>query len=119
MRDMENVASKMKHRVTFQSEVLTSDGIGGNSISWTNFTTVWASIDSLSSHSGRSLNAEKNFAGGINEIKPVKITIRYISGISSNMRIMFDSRVFNIRSVVNVDEKNEILQIFAEEGVTS
>lgn len=118
MPDINELASKMRHRIIIQNQVLTPDGIGGNSVSWANFKTVWAHIDSLSGLSGRGLNAEKNFAGRLNEIKPMKITIRYTTGLSTEMRVLFDGRVFNIRSIINLDENNEMLQIYAEEGVS-
>lgn len=45
-------------------------------------------------------------------------TIRYTNGITSKMRIKFGTRLFNIRAVVNIDEKNELLELTAEEFVS-
>lgn len=119
MTKNKDFASQMRHRIVFQNEVLTSDGGGGSSLSWVNVVTVWSAIDNLSGLNGRNITNEKNFAGQIQDKESLKFTIRYTSGLTAKMRIAFGSRVFNIRSIVNVNEKNEILQILAEEGVVS
>ena len=48
-----------------------------------------------------------------------RITTRYRAGITAKMRIRFKSRLFNIRSVINVEEANRFLEIMAEEGVAT
>ncbi|MDA0780803.1 MAG: phage head closure protein [Rickettsiales bacterium] len=113
-----DIASQMRHVITFQSQVLTADNAGGNTIGWTDFMSVWAKIEDISKSGGRNLGAEKTFSGQLKNTRSYRITIRYISGVTTDMRVLFDSRVFNIRSVINVNERNEMLQIFAEEGVT-
>ena len=112
-----DIASKMRHKIIFQNEVLAADGAGGNAVSWSNFATVWAKIEDLGQLSARSINAEKGFAGQLQNECSYKITIRYLGGVTPKMRALFGSRVFNIRSVINVNEENEILLVFAEEGV--
>lgn len=117
MAQNQDIISQMRHRIILQNEVLAPDGGGGSSLIWTNVVTVWSAIDNLSGLSGRNINNEKNFAGQIQDKESLKFTIRYTSVITAKMRILFGSRVFNIRSIINVNEKNEILQIRAEEGV--
>ena len=117
MSNMSNLASKMRHRITIQEQVLTADGAGGNTASWTNYAVVWAYIADMSSLSGMNLRSEKNFAGQLQERTPYKITIRYLSGVMASMRVLYDGRIYNIRSINNVDEGNEVLIIYVEEGV--
>jgi SPP1 family predicted phage head-tail adaptor len=119
MSKYKDVASKMRHKITLQSQVLTPDTIGGNTVSWSNLTTVWAKLDNLSGSLGRNFNSEKSFAGQLQDKTFYKITIRYVSGIDTKMRILFENKALNIKSVINVDEKNEFLEIFAEEGVAT
>jgi len=44
-----------------------------------------------------------------------KIRMRYLSGVTADMRIEFGSRYFNVRSIINPDERNRMLDILAEE----
>jgi SPP1 family predicted phage head-tail adaptor len=46
-----------------------------------------------------------------------KITIRFRSGITAKMRIKFGTRMFNIRSVINIEERSRWIEIMADEGV--
>ena len=43
------------------------------------------------------------------------VLTRYFPGITTDMRISFRDCVFNIESVLNIDERNEQLQIVAVE----
>jgi len=45
-----------------------------------------------------------------------KIMMRYDSGITSDMRIVFGSRTLQIQHYRNLEERDEWLEIFAEEG---
>ncbi len=62
---------------------------------------------------------EKLFAGKIQAEISHKITIRYRSGISTSMRLLFDNRAFNIRAINNIHENNEILELLVDEGVAN
>jgi SPP1 family predicted phage head-tail adaptor len=44
-----------------------------------------------------------------------KIRIRYRSGIRSDMRVKFGTRYFNIISIINRDERNELIDMIADE----
>jgi len=113
MKIDKDIASKMRQRITFQSESTSSDSGGGSTLSWVSGDSVWAYIRPLSS---RSISAERVFAGQIEDRVIHLVTTRYLSGITPKMRILYGSRVFNIKSVVNVNEASELLQITAEEG---
>ncbi|MDE6055652.1 MAG: phage head closure protein [Lachnospiraceae bacterium] len=72
--------------------------------------TVWASVEPTR---GR----EYQEAQRIRPELTYKITTRYHKGISPDMFIKFKDRVFNIISVINVREKNEMLEIICTEKV--
>lgn len=111
-----NTASSLRHRVTLQQEVQTADGAGGYVRSWEDVADLWADISSINL---RSYGQEKFFAGKIQAEITHKITIRYREGITAAMRLLFGSSIFNIRSVFNRYENNEILELLVEEGVAS
>lgn len=115
-KDLNNLASNMKQRITFQVEVQEVDDGGGYGLTWSDGSTVWAEIVSVAN---RSISSEKFRAGQLEDKKVIVFRIRYLSGITAKMRIKYDNRFFNIRSVNNIDEKNEIIEILAEEGMAN
>ena len=104
---------RLKHRVTLQEAVQTSDGAGGFSTSWSDVDTVWAEIMPFSS---RSTTQERLEAEQLQAQQRYRVTIRYQSGVQASMRIKYGSRVFDILSVVNVGERGEVMELFCLEG---
>ena len=43
--------------------------------------------------------------------------MRYLSGIVPKMRVKVGSRIFDILSIINVDERNRELQLMCRESV--
>lgn len=70
--------------------------------------TVWASVEPTR---GR----EYQEAQRIRPELTYKVTTRYHKGITSDMFIKFQNRLFNIISVINVRERNEMLEIICTE----
>lgn len=92
-------AGELRHRVTIQSLALTSDGMGGQTETWTDFLTAWASIEPIKG--GEHYSAQQ-LADGITH----RITMRYQAGIAAKQRVKFGTRIFGIRSVINPEERN-------------
>lgn len=111
-----NTSSRLRHRLTLQEEVRTQDTVGGYTRSWRDVAQLWAEVFPVTASQwvgrGESVSAEQ-----IQAVVTHRIVLRYRPGVDSGMRFVFDNRVFNIRSVTNKEEKNEVLEILAEEGV--
>lgn len=107
-----NMTSQLRHKLVLQQEIRTADDIGGYTRTWKDIVELWAEITPLS-------GSERMLGGKAQSELTHKIRLRYRSGIAPGMRILFDKRTFNIRSVINVQESNEILEILAEEGVAT
>lgn len=99
---------KMKQRVSIQSITQASDGQGGFTESWATDATVWAYVRPVKGY-------EKYQAQQVQTPVTHKITIRYRTGVTTKQRILFGSRVFNIKEVLNPDEANHFLEIIALE----
>lgn len=108
----QELASRLRHRVTLQQPSETPDGAGGVTRTWQDVATLWAEIEALSAN--ESVEAAR-LVSGITH----RITLRYRSGVTAQMRVSFDGRVFNIRSVTNLLERDIILEVLAEEGVAT
>lgn len=103
-------AGKLSHKVTIEQPPATLDAQGGRSGSWSEITgsPVWASITPLSG--SRRYEAAQVVQGISHEI-----TMRHLSNVTSEMRIMYGTRKFMIRSVVNAEERDRELRLMCEE----
>lgn len=102
----------LRHRITVQAENPTTGTGGGRGNPWaspTTVATVSACIEPLR-------GMERVRAMQIQDTTTHKITLRYRSGILPRHRIKFGTRLFNIHSVINVEERNRWIEIMAEEG---
>jgi len=106
-------AGNLRHRIAIQTETSTPDGLGGFTLSWSDIpgmSAVPAAIWPLSAK--ESLDAMK-----LELTVTHKIRIRYRSGITAKNRIKFGTRIFNIISLINSDERNKMLDLLAIEDV--
>lgn len=104
------ISSLLKNKITFQKKNLISDEAGGYSVIWTDFCTVWADIRSI-----RSLKPEKYYYGKLIMLEGFIARIRYIENIDETMQVKFKDNFFNIKKIINIDHKNEILEVLLEE----
>jgi SPP1 family predicted phage head-tail adaptor len=100
----------LRHQVTIEEVTETRDSYGGVVESWSTFATVWASVGPII---GREYFASQQVQSEVSH----KIRIRYLSGITTKMRVTFDSRTFRIESILNVDERNTEMLLMVTEAV--
>ena len=101
---------ELRHKVTVQKPITVSDA-GYESVSYTDVATVWASIAPLK---GREFWTAKQIASTVTH----RVIIRYRSDVSANYRILFGSRVFDIETVRNIDERGRWLVMECIERTT-
>lgn len=82
--------------------------MGGQVESWSTLATVWAAVEALTST--EYLKADEH--GGETRHR---FTLRHRGDVNKKMRINWDSRVFVIESLVDVNERGRWLQIEAVE----
>lgn len=99
----------LRLRVTLQAEGATSDDGGGYVSSWEDIASVWAQIVPLT---GNEVFVHARVEAHVTH----RITMRYRSDVTTAMRLIYQERVFNIRAVLNSDERNRWLYLLAEEG---
>lgn len=101
----------LRKQVSVQAEVLGADSAGGYTPAWTTRATVWAEIEPLS---GREVLAAQHLEGRVTH----RVTMRWRDDltITPAQRLLIAGRAFNIRSVLNRGERNQWLDILAEEG---
>jgi SPP1 family predicted phage head-tail adaptor len=102
----------MRQLIVIQSVSRAADGGGG-------YTNTWSTAQSVYAHVSQVSGTEPYLQGQLTEKGLWRFTTRYIAGITTAYRISWNSGIYNIRSVINEDERNKFLVITAEEGVAS
>ena len=109
-------AGRLRHRLVLQRRNIQPDGGGGEAGDpWAaplTVATVWGSIEPL--RGGERLRALRLEAQVTH-----RIVIRFRAGVTSDMRIAFGARVFNIRAVLDIGERRRALELLCEEGVAT
>lgn len=100
--------ANFRHRIEIQSLSLTPNDSGGQVETWSTFATVWASLTP-------KIVKEVNFAERIEPRIDHEIRMRYIAGVTATMRILFDSRIFEIKSIIIPNEIKEFLMLVTTE----
>ena len=98
----------MNKRVIIQAVTQSADSQGGFTETWATYKTVWAAIKPISG--GETFQASQYRT-------PVthKITMRYLPSITTKHRILYGSRVFAIKEIIDVDDDNYLLVMKAIE----
>lgn len=89
---------RLRERVTIQQESVTRDGSGEQLKSWTEVATVWAAVTPGASSERFLASAGQRVAEVTHTVR-----IRYRAGITPKMRLLWETRILEIISVVDPD----------------
>lgn len=106
--------NELRRRVQLQSNVPAATGYGQRQPNWQTVGTYWAQVRPLS---GRELENARQIKAEVTH----RITLRYqgpAAPLNPTQRFLLEGRVFNIVSVVNVDERNRQYDCLCTEQVT-
>ena len=101
----------LQYRVEIQQSTSTSDAMGQPVNTWKTTQTRWAGVMPLTSREGF-------FAKSVRPELSHRITLRWFNGLEHGHRIKMDARIFDIASIINVDEGNHTLQVDCVEVVS-
>lgn len=104
------LAAILRHSVEIQQTATAADTTGDPVESWSTYKRVRAAISPLS---GREFENAQRISSDIT----TQITLRYETGITTEHRIKFGSRYFNIHFIKNVDERDKQLILLCSEDV--
>lgn len=100
--------AELRHQITIQEKVQTADGMGGFTETLTTVHETWAAIWPVSAKEIReNMRVEANISHNIR--------IRYRSGISHAMTVLFGARTFEIKGIINFEERNIWLDMVCNE----
>ncbi len=92
----------LRHKIQIQEPIRSEDGGGGGEIAWRYVATVWAKI--MPTNGREEFNAEKR-RGRVSHM----VTLRWRPGVSPTQRIVHGTRVLQIESVADPDERRRWL----------
>ena len=101
-------ASELRRQIVIQHASRVKDDFGSDVSTWATLATVYAKIEPLT---GREFFAANEIVEKVSH----RFIIRYLSTVTTQMRVSYDSRIFNITSVVDPEEKNKVTVLLAEE----
>lgn len=104
-------AGKLDKLVTIETPTRVRGAAGGYTTTWSTHATAWASINPIRS---REYFATQQEQGEVTH----RIIIRYISGVTYEMRVAYDGRLFYLQGPPrNIGEKDRQLELMVtEEG---
>jgi len=104
-------SGSLNKHIEIQQSACSQDTTGASVKNWIPFHLTWASIWPLSASEHLSMG---KLQGEISH----KVRIRYLTGVTSAMRVVFNGRILDIVSPpINKDERNEQLEILCKELV--
>lgn len=102
---------QLKHRMQLTSYSEIQDDTHKTMKSWPLISYVWAYIEAVK---GLTQFDTKQIGEGVSH----KITIRYRANVTSENWLYMKSRLFRIRHVRNLEERNILLELLCEEDFT-
>ncbi|MGD9538546.1 MAG: phage head closure protein [Alphaproteobacteria bacterium] len=105
----------LRERVRLEREVRTADTGGGAQTSWApldHAPTVWARVEPLT---GQELVQAMRLQARLTH----KVTMRWRDDVTAAMRLVWGTRILNVRAVLNPDERRRYLELYCEEGAAA
>lgn len=102
-------AGRLRQKIEIQKLTRHADGAGGATESWSKFADCYAEVSPVSA-------AQLAFYEKLEHRVTHKILIRYLPGLSHEMRVLFEGRVFQVQSFRDLEERHQFHEIMAEEG---
>jgi SPP1 family predicted phage head-tail adaptor len=93
-------AGKLRDRVTVQIASGTTNALGETVLAWSNSTSVWASVDGVT--------AREALTAGQQEVSIThKVRLRYLPGLTQQMRFAWRGRTLEIVSLLEHGNRTE------------
>ncbi len=103
-------AGRLNQKITIEQVTESRTGSGAVQETWNAFATVWASVEPLN---GREYFQAQQETATVT----TRIRIRYLAGVTPKMRVNYDNRIFDIESVIDVNERHRELVLMCKERV--
>lgn len=86
----------LDERITIEQPAKTQNSVGETELTWSTFATTWAKVESLTGREIERYGEVVGFSGH-------KVTMRFRSGVTTAMRVIYDGRTLEIGSIIERD----------------
>jgi SPP1 family predicted phage head-tail adaptor len=107
-RSKKSIATRARHRVIVKTKTCVSDGIGGQTETWSGSTEIWASIAPIKAEQKMDYKTI-----GVDATHLVEV--RGLIDIPEDSMIYYGSRVFEVKTVENIQEADFLKIAICEE----
>ena len=103
----------LRWKIQIQNKEATgeTDPMGGVITDWVTVATPWAKIKPMT---GR----EQYRADKLNATGMTQVIIRYRSDLNETMKVVYKGEDYQIRSIIDIEEKRQWLELMIEKGVS-
>lgn len=88
-----------------------TDPMGGVIVDWVTVATPWAKMKPMT-------GTEQYRADKLNAVGITQVIIRYRSGLNEAMKVVYKGEDYQIRSIIDMEEKRQWLELMIEKGVS-
>jgi SPP1 family predicted phage head-tail adaptor len=108
---MATPSGKRNRVIAIQTSTETVDDYGGTVKTWLTAATVWAAYRPLRGRDLVAAQAALNLTEGV-------FNIRYIAGLTGAMRLVHDSKCYDITAVIDIEDAHKEIDIMVKTGVS-
>lgn len=106
-----DLASKLSVRIRIERKLVTRDPqYGTEVVSWVEFACVWAEVRNILPSRAERMAEQIQIAR-----RPARIRIRYLAGITPDMRLIIDNRIHQIIAGPSMLGRREAIELMVEE----
>ena len=91
---------KLRERVTVQTPSGNVNALGETVLSWSDYATVWASVEGVSAREALALGQQET-------VVTHRVRMRHLPGLTQQMRFSWRSRTLNIVSLLEHGNRSE------------
>ena len=95
-------------KVELQSSTVTADAFGQHGRAWATYATAWAVVEP------QGLNMT-TIGDRPTARLTVRMFVRWLAGVLPSHRVLWDGKVFNVGSVIDIKARRRFLELIAEE----
>ena len=99
---------QLRERVTVEQPTRTTTDLGESQLNWSTYATRWASVEGVSSREALQFGQQQV------EITH-KVRMRYLDGLTAQMRLKWRSRTLDVVSVLEYGNRSEHVLICQEQ----
>lgn len=100
---------KLRERITVQIASGTTNALGETVLAWNNSTAAWASVEGVSAREALATGQQQTTISH-------RVRLRYLPGLTQQMRFAWRSRTLNIVSLLEYGNRSEHVAICEEQA---